>query len=377
MKKNWYKYFCLFIFFLTISCNQNSKYFYFSTEKEFIENNKYLSDTAKLGKLLFFDKNLSEPAGISCASCHSPNFGFSDARQIPFSFGVNPLHGTERNSIAISYNILAPSRQSANLRGIKETIGGHFWDGRAKVLEAQAFSPLLNANEMNNKDIAQLTKKIRNSNYFKEYHKIFGSEALQDDQVLMLFSSQALKSFQTSYQVNPYTSKFDFFILGKVKLTEQEFRGWKLFQDTTKSKCSICHLVTKSEFTNSIVFTDFSYENIGIPKHPTQKKLPIDSGFAKSEFVINPLEIGRFKTPSLRNVAITKPYMHNGIFNTLEEVLDFYNTRDINSKFIPEYKATMNTEDLGNLNLSKSEIKDIIAFLETLTDGYKLEQKKN
>jgi cytochrome c peroxidase len=99
--------------------------------------------------------------------------------------------------------------------------------------------------------------------------------------------------------------------------------------------------------------------------------LPVDSGFALAEFVVNPLEIGRFKTPTLRNVNKSAPYMHNGVFATLEDVLEFYNKRDVDPKFVPEYPATMNTEDLGNLNLTDSEISDIIAFLKTLDDGYR------
>jgi cytochrome c peroxidase len=106
-------------------------------------------------------------------------------------------------------------------------------------------------------------------------------------------------------------------------------------------------------------------------KHPVQLNLPVDSGLAKTE-VSNPKEIGRFKTPTLRNVAITAPYMHNGIFNTLEEVLEFYNERDINKKFVPEYPATMNRTEVGNLKLKPEELRDIIAFLQTLTDGYKI-----
>lgn len=377
MSKNWFKIALpiLGIIFLQ-SCKDNSASFYFSNDEEFIANDKFLSDTAKLGKLIFFDKQLSEPKGISCASCHSPSFGFSDARQSAFSIGVNPDAHTARNTIAIAYNILAPNNQSTILRGIEESVGGHFWDGRAKFLEQQAFSPLLNPHEMNNKSFHQVAEKIRNAKYYNQLEKIFGNEGLQDDQVLLLCTTQALISFQKSKQVNIYSSKFDYFLKGKVKLNEQELRGWNLFQDTIKSKCSLCHLATPNEFTNTIVFTDYSYENIGIPKHPSQKNLPLDSGFAASEFVKNPLEIGRFKTPSLRNVALTKPYMHNGIFNTLDEVLEFYNTRDINSKFVAEYKATMNTEDLGDLKLSDNDIKDIIAFLNTLTDGYQLSKNK-
>ena len=371
--------------FVTYSCATSCKKdhfkhiepFYFRDDSDFLYNNKHLSDTAILGKLIFFDASLSEPKGISCATCHAPSAGFADGRHTAFSVGIDPLNPSDRHTISIAYNILAPDRHGDVVRGLPEEVGGYFWDGRAEFLEAQVTSPLLNPKEMNNKDIGHIADKIRKARYYKELVKIFKIKDTNDDQMIMYGSMLALKSFQTSFQVNPYTSKFDFYLQGKVKLSDAEMRGWKLFQDTAKAKCSLCHLSEKNKFTNTIVFTDYSYDNLGVPKHPSQMHLPVDSGFAKAEFVknpvvINPLEIGQFKTASLRNVNKTAPYMHNGVFETLEEVLEFYNTRDVNSKYIPEYKPTMNTEDLGDLKLSDSEISDIIAFLKTLDDGYRI-----
>lgn len=358
----------IIIIVLCYACKQSTS-FHFTNEKEFIADNRFLSDTAQLGKHIFFDTNLSEPKGISCGSCHSPSAAFSDKRHTSFSVGVNNKMGN-RNTPALSYNILAPHRHPEELRGILELVGGFFWDGRAPELEAQAFSPFTNKNEMNNKSIDDLAIKIRQASYFKDFEKIFGKQGLHDNQVLLLLSTLALKTFQTSIQVNPYTSKFDLYLAGKATLSPSEIRGWNLFNDTTKTQCSICHLTEKDSRTNTILFTDFSYENLGIPKHPNQKYIGIDSGFAKAEFILELNEIGKFKTPSLRNVGITAPYMHNGIFSTLEEVLSFYNSRDVDAQFIPEYAPTMNTDNLGDLKLNHQEIKDIIAFLHTLTDGY-------
>lgn len=373
------KYSFIFVLIVVgiIACVKSNEQalFYFKDDADFIQNNKHLSDTARLGKLMFFDTNLSQPKGISCATCHSPSTAFSDPRMTAFSEGVDPKHLTDRNSIAISYNILAPQRQGAVVRGVIETVGGFFWDGRAHVLEAQAFSPLLNANEMNNGTIANAANKIKSASYFEDFKKVFNDKNLKDDQLIMYYAMLALKSFQKSFQVNPYTSKFDFFMKGEVALTDAEMRGWKLFQDTVKTKCSLCHVSDINPFTNTIVFTDYSYDNIGTPKHPSQIGMAIDSGAALSEPIRNPLEIAMFRTPTLRNVNRTAPYMHNGVFETLEDVMDFYNHRDDRTKYTPEYEPTMNTEDVKSLDLSDNEIKDIIAFLKTLDDGYVLKQK--
>lgn len=361
-----------------VSCKQENthtsedKPFYYASEQEFINNNDGLSDSALIGKLIFFDTNLSEPVGISCATCHSPMTAFSDKRHTAFSEGVNGQFGT-RNANAISYMTFAPNRRAELIRGVWETVGGFFWDGKAEFLNQQALFPFVNPHEMNNPSIGSLAVKIRNASYYTKLEKLFGSAALADSQTIAYYTITCLQAFEQSFQVNPFTSKFDFYLKGKASLTDQEKRGMQLFNDSTKSKCSLCHLSTPTSYasTDKILFTDYSYDNIGLPKNPIQASNPIDSGLAIFERN-NPAEVGRFKAPTLRNIANTAPYMHSGIFTTLEEVLEFYNARDIDAKFAhPEVPATMNTSDLGDLKLSQTEITDIIAFLKTLTDGYK------
>ncbi len=376
MNKNCkYGYFVLLL--ALVSCRSNNSSvqepFYYSSETDFLSNNDGLSDSARVGKLMFFDKNLSEPAGTSCATCHSPMSGFSDPRHTSFSAGSRNEPGT-RHAPSISYMSFAPNRREESVRGVMEEVGGFFWDGRAEFLNEQALFPLINEHEMNNASFARVSGKLKHASYYPALEKIFGKEAFQKPDLIVFYAVGCLQAFQRSYQVNPFTSKFDFYLKGKVKLTTQEMRGMQLFSDTSRAKCSVCHSIQPTPYasTDKIIFTDFSYENIGLPKHPAQLNLPVDSGLAKTE-VSNPKEIGRFKTPTLRNVAITAPYMHNGIFHTLEEVLEFYNERDINKKFVPEYPATMNRTEVGNLKLSPEEIKDIIAFLQTLTDGYKVQ----
>jgi len=372
----------LFIFIssmiIFLSCKQEDKSsseeppFYYASEQEFINKNDGLSDSALIGKLIFFDKNLSEPAGISCATCHSPMTAFSDSRHTAFSEGVNGQFGN-RNANAISYMTFAPNRRAELIRGVWETVGGFFWDGKAEFLNQQALFPFVNPHEMNNPSIGALAVKIKNAAYYSKLEKLFGSAALTDSQTIAYYTITCLQAFEQSFQVNPFTSKFDFYLKGKTTLTDQEKRGLALFNDTTKAKCSLCHLSTPTTYasTDKILFTDYSYDNIGLPKNPVQSGNPIDSGLAIFERN-NPAEVGRFKAPTLRNIANTQPYMHSGIFTTLEDVLEFYNVRDVDAKFAhPEVPATMNTEDLGNLQLTQTEINDIIAFLKTLTDGYK------
>ncbi len=365
---------CLLI---TISCKHNNteEVFHFDSEKSFLYNNTGLSDSAKIGKQIFFDTSLSEPSGISCASCHSPMVAFSDPRHTDFSMGASHQQG-HRNAPAISYMSYAPNRRNEIVRGVLETVGGFFWDGKAEFLNQQALFPLTNSSEMNNPNFGVIAEKIKKAPYYRDLQKLFGKAALADSQTIVLYTVLCLQSFQQSVQVNPFSSKFDYYLQGKVKLSEQELRGMKLFNDTTKAKCSICHLSTPTSYasTNKVLFTDFSYDNIGLPKHPALKNLPIDSGIGKFE-IHNKMDIGRFKTPTLRNVAITAPYMHSGIFHTLEEVLEFYNERDNNPKFAPpEVPNTMNKEFMGNLGLTKQEIDDIIVFLKTLTDGYEIKK---
>lgn len=370
----------LLLFFIPLffSCRHSAtpEKFYYASEEEFIRNNQGLSDTALIGKMIFFDKDLSEPAGVSCATCHSPMAAFSDPRHTPFSEGSLHQHG-KRNAPAISYMAFAPNRRAEIVHGAVETVGGFFWDGKAEILNDQALFPLINTTEMNNPGFGVVAGKIRKAAYYPKLEKLFGKDLLKDSLTLVFYSVMCLQKFQVSEQVSPFTSKFDYYLEGKVHLSEQEMRGMKLFNDTTKAKCSLCHLSTPTRYasTQKILFTDYSYDNIGLPKNPALQNTPVDSGLGLFE-PNRGNELGRFKTPTLRNVARTAPYMHSGIFSSLEEVLDFYNTRDVNPKFgQPEVPITMNKDMMGDLHLSKQDIQDIIAFLNTLNDGYRLNNK--
>ncbi len=184
----------------------------------------------------------------------------------------------------------------------------------------------------------------------------------------------------TSAELNQFSSKYDLFLQGKVKLTEQEMRGLALFESEKKGHCAECHPSQPGPEQELPLFTDFTYDNLGVPRNPANPYhyLPkllnpdgtqfVDLGLGgivkKSE------ENGKFRVPTLRNVAVTAPYMHNGIFKTLRQVVVFYNTRDVGPWPEPEVPQNVNREELGNLRLTEQEVDDIVTFLHTLTDGY-------
>ena len=339
-------------------------------------------DKLALGKKLYFDSHLSEPAGQSCASCHLPSAGFSDPdAELPVSRGVNPRHFGNRNTPTTAYAAFSPEFHFNEEE--KLYMGGFFHDGRAATLEEQAKGPFLNPVEMGNQDAAMVITKIAAGDYVELFEQVYGKGALQDVEQAFDQVADAIASFERSEFFSPFSSKYDFYLRGEVELTAQEKRGLTLFEDEEKGNCAACHPSSKREDGSYPLFTDFSYDNLGVPKlkespfysidplyNPEGAKV-IDLGLGA---VLNkPEENGKFKVSSLRNIALTGPYMHNGIFTTLEEVVEFYNTRDKDDKWDkPEVAENMNDEELGDLGLSKQEEADIVAFLKTLTDGYQL-----
>jgi len=175
---------------------------------------------------------------------------------------------------------------------------------------------------------------------------------------------QSIAEYERSRQVNPFSSKYDRYLRGELRLSDLELKGLQLYND--KALCNNCHPSSVSPGFKEILFTDFTYDNIGLPN--TSGSSSIDLGLGP--IVNSTQENGKFKVPSLRNVAVTAPYFHNGFAKNLQEVMEFYNQRDTPGKFPgPAVPATMNTEELGDLKLSQEEIDAVIAFLNTLTDG--------
>lgn len=366
-----------------------------------------LSPQEELGKALFFDKNLSTPPGQSCASCHDPNAGFADPdMDQPVSQGViRPLFGS-RNAPSAAYAAFSPAlhwdptmSQANMMKGMY--VGGLFWDGRADTLEDQAQQPFLNILEMHNMKKKQVVLSIRRSSYANLFKTVFGSDSLDDVEAAFEYAAEAIAAYERSSELNPFTSKFDYYLDGLVELTEAEERGYLLF--TGKANCFRCHTHTNDSTAGKPLFTNFGYQNLGTPANPDNPfyNLPpkfnpdgkdyVDLGLGGMlEEIGDPnsnvtnasaqQQLGMFKVPSLRNVAVTAPYEHNGVFRTLREVVMFNNTRDVPGAgwAPPEVPENVHRHMpvmpgfFGYLELTDQEVDDIVAFLETLTDGYEV-----
>jgi len=359
-------------------------------------------DIVALGKAIFFDENLSQPAGQSCASCHDPKSGFADPdTNSSVSEGAIKGRFANRNAPSVSYAMFSPSLSYDPTKrpGIMEGmyVGGLFWDGRVNSLEDQAKLPFLNTLEMNSSK-ETVVKGISNSEYSSLFKKIFGPLSLKDVDTAYEYVAQALAAYLRSPEVNPFTSKFDYWKAGQVQFTESEMRGFMLFTNTEMmgAKCANCHTVSDDESQSRSLFTNFGHQNLGTPRNPELPYYLMASQFnpAGVNYVDHGLgdylrsigvaeeqaakEDGKFKIPSLRNCAVTAPYEHNGVFQTLKEVVMFNNTRDVAEANNPAPEVPQNVHrhmpvmprTFGQLGLTEQQVDDIVAFLHTLTDGY-------
>lgn len=308
----------VFIISFFISCgSDHSK----NQEKQLKEP----SSIEELGELLFFDSILSRGEQVSCASCHKPEFAFAD--NVPVSFGVDSLKG-ERNT---------PSAMNQSARSFQ------FWDGRMETLEEQAAGPIENPVEMDMPLSYAVEKLNKHSQYRQFFIKIFGHPADKKS------VTDAIAAFERTLETNQ--SVFDNYNKGidTAKFTASAKRGREIFN--VKGKCFDCHFGPD--------FTGDQFRNIGI----FNGKELNDSG----RFIVTRdlKDLGKFKTPGLRNIAMTAPYMHNGMHKTLMEVIEYYNTPD---KFISNSinRDTLLAKPLG---LTEQDKKDLEAFLLSLTDA--------
>jgi cytochrome c peroxidase len=278
-------------------------------------------------------------------------------------------------------------------------IGGMFWDGRATgwtlgdPLAEQAIGPFLNPVEQNNPKARLVLIKVATADYADLFVDVWGSLSFTEDVPTMYeMIGHSIAAYERSVEVNPFSSKYDAFLAGDVELTDQEAFGLELFEG--KAMCSACHLSEEGPGGEPPLFTDFTYDNLGTPKNPQNpfyfqtKKINPDGedwidpglgGFLASigeEPAVYEPELGKHKVPTLRNVDkrpspdFVKAYMHNGVFKSLEEVVHFYNTRDVEVWPAPEVPINVNSDELGDLGLTDDEEAAIVAFMKTLTDGF-------
>jgi len=371
----------LFVLFIFSGFNYSQKY---SEDGNDNYTNTVLIDSVlktkeQLGKLLFFEESLSTPPGQSCSSCHDPAVAFADPElDLPVSRGARPDLFGNRNDMTISYSAFVPPLHLNEEDSI--WVGGLFWDGRVNTLAEQAQGPLLNPLEMANPDTLTIAEKLRALSYSALFTEVYGSGALGDPNTSFKNMADAIEAYEKSTEVNPFSSKYDHWLRDEAELSYQELRGLKLFEAEDKGNCAACHPSSNSEDGSPPLFTDFTYDNLGTPKNPESPfySLPtelnpdgfafVDIGLGKT--VNDPAQNGKFRVPTLRNVAVTPPYMHNGVFKTLFSVVAFYNTRDVADWPAPEVYENINMEELGNLGLTNQEVDDLVAFLRTLTDGW-------
>lgn len=338
-----------------------------------------LSPKEELGKLLFFEKELSDPSGQDCSDCHDPLLAFADHNfDLPVSKGAIEGRYGNRNDMTIAYSSFVPPLHMDTVENI--WMGGLFWDGRANDLREQAMGPPLNPLEMANTDTVSIFNKLKGLEYSDTFMEVYGPDALSNPALAYFNMADAIAAYEMTEEFRPFSSKFDYFLRGEAELSAQEMSGMAMFVSELKGNCAACHPNTALPDGTPPLFTDYSYDNLGTPINPEnpfyslekdlnpEGKNFVDLGLGVT--VNDPSENGKFRVPTLRNVALTPPYMHNGVFKTLFQVVSFYNSRDVLPWPEPEVAENVNYDEMGDLGLSTQEMEDIVAFLHTLTDGW-------
>jgi cytochrome c peroxidase len=393
-----------------------------------------LSAMAQLGKQIFFDKSLSGSGQQSCASCHSPQLAYGPpgdgsvmlggpnmtaqgARAVPslmyldrdtaFSIGPDDPSAENVNLNQLAGQAQATSRSTKtanNTAAAAQNLvpqGGLFWDGRVDTLQQQANGPLFNPAEMDGGDAQTVTQKLMKASYAQSFIQLFGNGIFNDPEQTVSEALFAVARYQIEDpSFHPYSSKYDAWLEGKVKLDPAEIRGYILFNDQTKANCAACHLDQPTYDHHPPLFTDHQYEALGVPRNmaitannnPNYDDLGICGPF-RTDLKDQTQYCGMFLTPTLRNVATRHAFFHNGVYHSLKEVLDFYDYRDTNPEKIYPVSGSGTIEKYNDIParyqmnvdivdppfdrhpgeqpaMSAQDMQDIIAFLKTLTDGY-------
>ena len=389
-------------------------------------NGGNLSSLAAVGRQVFFDNKLSNPVGSqACASCHMPNVGFAglgDGPGFVQGVGQGAVVGAfgGRKPPSAAYATFSPQMTLATppadpadpVPPVPEFHGGLFWDGRATGLRLgnpaaeQALGPFLNAAEHNVADKQTILNTIKSSNYYSQWLAAFNNEPIDLSTPALIDANydkvgRAIAAYEATSDVNKFTSKFDAYMKGQTRLSPAEARGLALFN--LDAECYDCHESVSADGITPALFTDFSYHNLGLPKNmatPNKSKLlNQDLGLGGELETVLPngqfkypaewraqavAQYGKFKTPTVRNVAgPNRRYFHNGMFNSLEAVVHFYNTRDVAgagwtfdgvfktwAELGREVNLNVEIHGAGNLGLTPAQEADIVAFLKTLSDGW-------
>ena len=394
-----------------------------------------LSAMARLGRRVFFDPALSSSGRLSCASCHSPQHAYGPPggqpamfggpaltrqgvravpslmyleRQPNFSVGPDSAENETVNLAQLAARGMVAARTRKTAQDTAQTAanmvpqGGLFWDGRADTLQGQALVPLLNPLEMDGGGVAVVAAKLRHASYAPRFVQLFGPGIFHSPRMAVAEALFAVARYEfEDPSFHPYTSKYDFWLEGRARLSRAELRGYLLFNDPRKADCAGCHLDRPTTDHLPPLFTDHQFEALGVPRNgalaanrdPAYFDLGI-CGPLRTDMAAQTQYCGMFLTPTLRNVATRHVFFHNGIYHSLRQVLDFYDFRDTESQKIyprgpggkvekfndipPQYRGNVDVTDPPfdrkpgeKPAMSARDERDIIAFLKTLTDGYR------
>ena len=394
-----------------------------------------LSAMAELGRRIFFDPSLSASGRLACASCHSPAHAYGPPNALPAmlggpdltrqgvravpslmylerqpNFSIGPDNETNE-TVTIAQMVQAGEDAARAEKTATDTAataanlvpqGGLFWDGRAETLQDQAFYPLLSRFEMDGGSIGRVASRLRRASYAWRFVQLFGPAIFTDPRMVVAEAMFAVARYQIEDpQFHPYTSRFDYWLEGKARLTAAEMRGYLLFNDPKKADCGGCHLDQPTPGGRPPLFTDHQFEALAVPRNPAlaanHDSAYFDLGICgpyRTDMQSDTQYCGLFLTPTLRNVATRHVFFHNGVYHTLQQVMDFYDFRDTDPGRIyprgpdgrvekyndipPRYRANVDVID-PPFNRKRGEPpamtaadeRDIIAFLRTLTDGYR------
>jgi len=347
-----------------------------------------LETKADLGERLFFDVNLSKNRSQSCATCHSPAQAFTDPRRNGLggavSLGDDDESLGDRNAPTASYARFSP-RFHQNKQG--DYVGGQFLDGREADLAGQAGGPPLNPIEMGMPDKASVVQRLQeNPNYTAAFKALFGEDIFEDTDKAYAAMTASIAAFEKTELFAPFDSRYDRYLRGEVELSDEELLGESLFFSPQFTNCNRCHQVKMFPGLPEETFSNYEYHNLGVPLNTDVRQANgkgldfVDQGLLANKAVTDENQRGKFKVSTLRNVAVTGPYMHNGVFQDLRTVLLFYDKfnnseRKINPETgqpwrVPEVPESiaLETEEFAAPALKDHEIDALLAFLKTLTD---------
>ena len=370
-----------------------------------------------LGRAMFSDPGLSADGRLACASCHDPAAAFGPNAHTPSPFAdADPAHAGTRAMPSLRYAQFA-GRFTEHTVDDEEThgvdggpTGGLTWDGRADTAREQALIPLFDAREMGNADASALARRVAAAPYAVQFRRAFsapGRDVFSDPKQVVAWVALAFEVFEQAPEFAPFDSRYDRYLAGRAALSPAEQRGLALFQDPDKGNCDSCHPSRRSASGHAPLLTDAGFISVGVPRRADLPPLAVPAAVAsrahgveadlglcrsgRTGLTDDPSFCGRFRTPTLRNVALRTSFFHNGAMRSLRDAVAFYATRDTDAArwyprnadggvhvyddlpadAVPFVDREVPFQPLpgGVPRLNDQEIDDIVAFLRTLTDA--------